>query len=199
MQPFSPVSHSYFASVFFLYPTISLGFARHRAPPYTVFSLSLSRSLYSGISLSRDTADEHEGAHASSLVLKYHATTESNVFAYQLSRFRGKSVALSYTRALLFYVIEAARTSTGGTWKVSKHVGRSCVTPNRDVAATRTSVSLSRSLSLDSAVDPRRKFTPRSDDVCHDHRIRISAPVTGIRFTQKGVGDVRGRECSTVQ
>lgn len=65
-------------------------------------------------------------------------------------------------------------------------------------AATRTSVSLSRSLSLDT-VRFDSKIHTTFEEIRHDYRIRISAVVTGIRFTQEGVGDVRRREYSTVQ
>lgn len=37
------------------------------------------------------------------------------------------------------------------------------------------------------------------EEIRHGYRIRINAAVTSIRFTQGGVGDVRVRECSTVQ
>lgn len=110
--------------------------------------------------------------------------------------FAGNSHAFAYMR--LFFMSQ----------EQNKHISFSldddwihCLSIRTIIAwhvTTHTSVSLSRSLSLDT-VRSRSNIHIAFEEIRHDYRIRISAAMTSIRFTQEGVGDVRERECSTVQ
>lgn len=78
----------------FLYPCVSLFLLACGILVLPLSSVSPSRGIHS-------TADKHEGAHASLLVLKYHATTGARVLPDRTTTFSRETVTLQHHTCLL--------------------------------------------------------------------------------------------------